>query len=117
MIHIDCTVVFTEEEVKVFCQIYKKDFTEVKRWYDGLKSSIVEMLSGTTVEVDVASFQNNIFSIANKDDVLTYLIHMSYLAYASDSKMAFVPNEEIRQELIRATRRKKWNEKIRNMNV
>lgn len=24
--------------------------------------------------------------------------------------MAFVPNEEIRQELIRATRRKKWNE-------
>ena len=27
-------------------------------------------------------------------------------------KMAFVPNEEIRQELIRATRRKRWNEML-----
>ena len=154
---------FTEEEVKMLCQIYKKDFIEVKRWYDGyklgqyhvynpnavvslmadgdfqsywsgtasydsivplinmdfdgLKTSIVEMLSGAAVEVDAASFQNDISSIANRDDVLTYLIHMGYLAYASDSRMAFVPNEEIRQELIRATRRKKWNEKIRNMNV
>ncbi len=149
---------FTEEEVKVLCQIYKKDFTEVKRWYDGyklgqyhvynpnavvslmadgdfqsywsgtasydsivplinmdfdgLKTSIVEMLSGAAVEVDAASFQNDISSIANRDDVLTYLIHMGYLAYASDSRMAFVPNEEIRQELIRATRRKKWNEML-----
>lgn len=80
--------------------------------FDGLKTSIVEMLSGAAVEVDAASFQNDISSIANRDDVLTYLIHMGYLAYASDSRMAFVPNEEIRQELIRATRRKKWNEML-----
>ena len=27
---------FTEkDEVKHFCETYKKDFTEVKRWYDG----------------------------------------------------------------------------------
>ena len=48
----------------------------------------------------------------NKDDVLTYLIHMGYLGYSGASRMAVVPNEEIRQELIRATRRKRWNEML-----
>lgn len=38
------------------------------------------------------------------------MIHLGYLAYLGKTEMAFVPNEEIRQELIRATRRKKWNE-------
>ena len=75
--------------------------------FDGLKTAMIEMLSGTSVEVDVGSFQNDIVSIDNKDDVLTYLIHLGYLAYLNYSRSAFVPNEEIRQELIRATRRRK----------
>lgn len=78
--------------------------------FDGLKEAIIEMLSGDHVPVDVASFQNDTTSFVNKDDVLTYLIHLGYLAYDQTFGMAFVPNEEIRQELIRATRRKKWNE-------
>ena len=150
---------FTENEVKELCRVYNKDFTEVKRWYDGyqlgayqvynpnavvntmidgnfqsywsatasydsivplinmdfdgLKTSIIEMLSGTSVEVDVGSFQNDIAHIVNKDDVFTYLIHMGYLAYLNVNRRAFVPNEEIRQELIRATKRKEWNEMLK----
>ena len=150
---------FTEDEVKALCETYKKDFTEVKRWYDGyqlgkyhvynpnavvnlmvdgnfqsywsgtasydsivplinmdfdgLKTAIIEMVSGASVEVDVGSFQNDVENIVNKDDVLTYLIHMGYLAYSSVNRMAFVPNEEIRQELIRATKRKEWNEMLK----
>lgn len=49
--------------------------------FDGLRASIIEMLSGASVEVDVSSFQNDIVNIVNKDDVLTYLIHLGYLAY------------------------------------
>ena len=45
--------------------------------FDGLKNAIIEMLSGTAVEVDVASFQNDIANIVNKDDVLTLsIIHI-----------------------------------------
>lgn len=80
--------------------------------FDGLKESIIEMLSGNRVSVDVTSFQNDTTSFANKDDVITYLIHLGYLGYDQKQKMSFVPNEEIRQELIRATRRKKWNELV-----
>lgn len=44
--------------------------------FDGLKTAIIEMVSGAAVKVDVGSFQNDIVSIVNKDDVLTYLIHL-----------------------------------------
>ena len=80
--------------------------------YDGLKSAIIEMLSGDQVKIDVTSFQNDTVHFANRDDVITYLIHLGYLAYNQKGQAAFVPNEEIRQELIRATRRKKWDELI-----
>ncbi len=80
--------------------------------FDGLKGAIIEMLSGNRVSVDVTSFQNDTTNFANKDDVLTYLIHLGYLGYDQNMQMAFVPNEEIRQELIRATKKKKWNELI-----
>ena len=65
------------------------------------------MLSGNSVEVDVTSFQNDITSFVNKDDVITYLIHLGYLAYNQDTETAFIPNEEIRQELTKATKRRK----------
>lgn len=44
-----------------------------------------------------------------EDEVITYLIHLGYLAYDQGFKTAVIPNEEIRQELVKATRRKKWN--------
>ncbi len=78
--------------------------------FDGLKTAIIEMLAGASVKVDVTSFPNDTVSFADKDDVLTYLVHLGYLAYDQDAESAFVPNEEIRQELIKATKRKKWNE-------
>ena len=49
--------------------------------FDGLKTAIIEMISGTAVEVDVSSFQNDTISFASRDDVLTYLIHLGYLGY------------------------------------
>ena len=78
--------------------------------FDGLRTAIIEMLSGTSVELDIYSFQNDTVSFANKDDVLTYLVHLGYLGYDQDTQRAFIPNEEIRQELTAATRRKKWDE-------
>ena len=75
--------------------------------FDGLKTDIINMLAGAAVEVDVKSFQNDMVSFKNKDDVLTYLIHLGYLGYDQASGQAFIPNEEIRQELAAATERYK----------
>ena len=80
--------------------------------FDGLKAVTIEMLSGANVEVDVTSFQNDTVNFANKDDVLTYLIHLGYLGYDENTETAFVPNEEVRQELAKAIRSNKWSQLI-----
>lgn len=85
--------------------------------FDGLKKSVIEMLAGNEFPVDVTSFQNDTVNFVDRDDVLTYLIHLGYLAYNQLNKTAFVPNEEIREELIRATRKKQWNEMIQFQNI
>lgn len=60
------------------------------------------MLSGSSVKVRVNSFQNDMVTFRNKDDVLTLLIHLGYLAYNQSAQSAFIPNEEIRTELANA---------------
>ena len=78
--------------------------------YDGLKTAIIEMLSGDKVKVNVATFRNDTVNFKNKDDVLTYLIHLGYIGYDDVRNAAFIPNEEIRQELKNAVESKKWDE-------
>ena len=80
--------------------------------YDGLKTAIIEMLSGGEVKVNTATFKNDTVNIQSKDDVLTYMIHLGYLGYDQNRKTAFVPNEEIRQELTLAVESKHWNEML-----
>lgn len=78
--------------------------------FDGLKTAIIEMISGDAVAVDTTSFQNDMVSFTCKDDVLTLLIHLGYLAYDERKHTAYLPNEEIRQVFISAAKKKKWNE-------
>lgn len=42
--------------------------------FDGLKTAIIQMLSGGEIKVNTGSFMNDTVSFKNKDDVLTYLI-------------------------------------------
>lgn len=82
----------------------------INRNYDGLKNAIIEMLSGAAVKVNTATFKNDMLAIKNRDDVLTYMIHLGYLGYDQTKKMAFIPNEEIRQELTVAVESRRWDE-------
>ena len=149
---------FTENEVKMLCQKYDRDFEKVKKWYDGyllenyeiynpkavvsvmlrgkfrsywsetgsyevivplinmnydgLKNTIIEMLSGQNVKVNTLTFKNDPANIQSKDDVITYLIHLSYLGYNEKDETAFIPNEEIRHELINAVKSTNWSDLI-----
>ena len=139
---------FTEEEVRMLCEKYHRDFSKTKHWYDGylleqyqvynpkavvelmiwnkfqsywsdtgtyeaivplinmdfdgLKTAIIEMLSGNSVEIDPTTFQNDMVNFTCRDDILTCLIHLGYLAYDEEKQMVGIPNVEIRQEFIRA---------------
>lgn len=87
---------------------YESVLSLINKDFDGLKASIIKMLSGTSAEINICSFQNDVINITNKDDVLTYLIHLGYLGYDQKTKSTFVPNEEIRQELMDIVESTKW---------
>ncbi|MBQ8231565.1 MAG: AAA family ATPase [Lachnospiraceae bacterium] len=70
--------------------------------FDGLKTAIVNMLGGGRCVIDTGTFQNDMTSLKSKDDVFTLLVHLGYLAYDADKKEVFIPNEEVREEFIRA---------------
>lgn len=80
--------------------------------YDGLKTAIIEMLAGDEIKVNTATFNNDAVNIRSKDDVLTYMIHLGYLGYDQTRKQAYIPNEEIRQELLMAVESRPWQEMI-----
>ncbi len=69
---------------------------------DGLKEAVVQMLGGGRIKIDVSTFQNDLTTIKSRDDVLTLLVHLGYLAYDIDNKAVYIPNEEVREEFIRA---------------
>lgn len=72
--------------------------------YDGLKDAIINMLGGHRCKIDTGTFQNDMTSMESRDDVLTLLVHLGYLAYDIDTKEVFIPNEEVREEFIRGVK-------------
>lgn len=78
--------------------------------FDGLKGAIVDMAAGARIKVRTGGYQNDMITFKNKDDVLTLMIHLGYLAYDKENKEAFIPNEEIRSELVNVLEDEQWNE-------
>ena len=78
--------------------------------YAGLKDDIIRMLSGERVQIHTERFQNDMTTFESKDDVLTLLVHLGYLAYDSDRSEAFIPNTEIRGEFRNAITGDHWKD-------
>ncbi len=73
--------------------------------FDGLQQSIVQAVGGAAVPVSVGTFDNDIHELTSRDDALTLLCHLGYLAYDEGTRTARVPNEEVRAELRQAVGR------------
>ncbi|MCD8078192.1 MAG: hypothetical protein LUE63_07450 [Lachnospiraceae bacterium] len=76
--------------------------------FDGLKEAITRMLGGESVGIKISTFQNDITSFANKNDVLTLLVHLGYLAYDSERREAFIPNLEVAEVFEDAVGNEQW---------
>ena len=76
--------------------------------FDGLKDDVIKMLAGEQVYVNTLKFQNDISIIRGKNDVLTLLIHLGYLAYDDEKKQCYIPNKEIADEFINAIEDTSW---------
>lgn len=80
---------------------------------DGLKEAVISMLGGDACPVDVGTFQNDMTSFKSRDDILTLLVHLGYLAYDEDARSVYIPNEEVRAEFFRAVKNGKRVELVK----
>ncbi|MBQ4396808.1 MAG: PD-(D/E)XK nuclease domain-containing protein [Clostridia bacterium] len=81
--------------------------------FDDLKIIIEKLLAGQEQPVDTRSFTNDMITFANKDDILTLLIHLGYLGYHADRKTVFIPNREIADEFVTCMKvTGRWKETI-----
>ena len=84
--------------------------------FDGLKDDILRMLGGERCRVNPTSFQNDMTSIRSKNDVLTILIHLGYLAYDWDSDECYIPNREVEGEMLNAVKDTNWRHVVEAIN-
>ena len=64
--------------------------------FDGLKEDVMTVLEGGKVSVNTGTFQNDLSIINSKDEALTALIHLGYLAFDAERSTVFIPNYEVK---------------------
>lgn len=89
--------------------------TYVSRDMSGLRKTVAELIGGVEVEVNVKGFSNDLITFQGRDDVLTLLVHLGYLAYDEITKKVRIPNEEVRLEFVRTVREDKNPETLRRV--
>ena len=83
-------------------ETYESLKTYINMNYDGLKDAITSMLGGLRCKVVTRKFQNDMTNIDSKDDIMTLLVHLGYLAFDSAKNEVFIPNQEVADEFMNA---------------
>ena len=89
--------------------------TYIQMNFDGLKDDVIRMLSGEQVNVDTTEFQNDMRIVNSKNDVLTVLIHLGYLAYDQDEQECYIPNKEVADEMNNAIKATSWEPLVKTI--
>ena len=84
--------------------------TYIQMNFEGLKDDIIRMLSGEHVYVNTLKFQNDMHIVRSRNDVLTVLIHLGYLAYDGDEQECYIPNKEVADEFLNAVEDTSWKQ-------
>ena len=87
---------------------YDSVITYIQMNFDGLKDDIIRMLAGEHVYVDTTEFLNDMHIVRSKNDVLTVLIHLGYLAYDDETQECYIPNKEVSDEMNKAVKATSW---------
>ena len=94
----------TYEALKVYIQMNM----------DGLKDSVIKMLAGESVPVDISGFSNDMTTFHSADDVFSLLIHLGYLSYDRKNCCVSIPNKEVSEVYVTSIKRMDgWGEVMR----
>ncbi len=79
--------------------------------FDGIKDDIIHLIEGSTIQFNCRTFQNDMVSIENKDDIFSLLVCLGYLGCVddgADDRTAYVPNKEIKTALSALVKAQPW---------
>ncbi|MBR2811473.1 MAG: AAA family ATPase [Solobacterium sp.] len=68
---------------------------------DGLQDAVNDLLDGKEIVIDTDMFANRLDYLETKNDVLTVLVHLSYLAYDPMRRSVRIPNFEVRIHMLK----------------
>ncbi|MGN0058263.1 MAG: AAA family ATPase [Phocaeicola plebeius] len=94
---------------------YDSVITYIQMNFEGLKDDIIRMLSGERVYVETTGFLNDMHIVRSKNDVLTVLIHLGYLAYDYTAQECYIPNKEVADEMNNAIKATSWEPLVRTL--
>ncbi len=94
---------------------YDSVITYIQMNYDGLKDDVIRMLAGERVYVDTTEFCNDMSVIRSRNDVLTVLIHLGYLAYDWEAQECYMPNKEVADEMNNAIKATSWEPLVKTI--
>ena len=87
--------------------------------FDGVKNDILNLIEGGKVVFDCGNFQNDMVTIENKNDIFSLLVCLGYLGCSdiakgqnNQLKLAYVPNNEIKQALMGIIKNQQWYERM-----
>lgn len=94
---------------------YDHVITYIQMNFEGLKDDVIRMLSGERVYVETTGFTNDMHIVRSRNDVLTVLIHLGYLAYDGTEQECYIPNKEVADEMNNAVTATSWAPLVRTI--
>jgi hypothetical protein len=76
----------------------------IQRNYDGLRDAISILMNGGRIKIDTSTYQNDMTTFHNKDDVLSLLVHLGYLGFDNENSEVFIPNKEVMEAFKTSTK-------------
>jgi hypothetical protein len=74
------------------------------------------MIGGKRISIMTNTFQNDMVTFHSKDDVLTLLIHLGYLAYDAKEKEVYIPNKEVIEAFYTSIQTSDWGAVTKALN-
>jgi len=73
--------------------------------FEGLKENIALLMNKkkNSIRINISKYKNDMENFETKDEILTNLVHLGYLAYDSKRKRVFIPNKEVNENFNNCT--------------
>ena len=84
---------------------------------DGLRDTIVRLLSGEKKVIAPSTFTNDMVTFNSQDDVLTLLVHLGYLTFDFNTKEVSIPNYEVSDQFASTMKITNWSEVSKSLKV